>query len=175
MRELAVQASNGTNTTSDVASLNAEFKLLAAENTRVATAASFNGNSVIAAATFTFQVGANTADTISVAASAYAGTSSTLGAANTDASLEIAKLDTDINTVSTARAAWGATQNRFDSVISNLRISAENTTAARGRIMDADYATETSNLSRSQVLQQAGTAMVAQANQAPQGVLALLR
>jgi flagellin len=175
MRELAVQASNGTNTTSDVASLNAEFQLLAAENTRVAGSAKFNGNAVIAASTFTFQVGANSGDTISVAASAYTGSSTSLGATYTDAALEISKLDTDINNVSTARANWGATQNRFESVISNLRISAENTTASRGRIVDADYAQETSNLSRAQVLQQAGTAMVAQANQAPNGVLALLR
>jgi flagellin len=77
--------------------------------------------------------------------------------------------------VTTARAAWGAAQNRMDSVITNLRSSAENTASARGRIMDADYAQETANLSRAQVLQQAGTAMVAQANQGPQGVLALLR
>jgi flagellin len=84
-------------------------------------------------------------------------------------------LDDDINSVTDARATWGATQNRFDSVINNLRTSGENSAAARGRIVDADYASETANLSRSQVLQQAGTAMVAQANQGPQGVLALLR
>ena len=84
-------------------------------------------------------------------------------------------LDTDIDAVTTIRATWGAAQNRFDSVINNLRISSENSASARGRIMDADYAMETANLSRAQVLQQAGTAMVAQANQAPQGVLALLR
>jgi flagellin len=73
------------------------------------------------------------------------------------------------------RATWGASQNRFESVISNLRVASENSAAARGRIMDADYAQETANLSRTQILQQAGTAMVAQANQMPQGVLALLR
>jgi flagellin len=102
-------------------------------------------------------------------------TSTDLGATNATANTELAKLDTDIDAVNTVRATWGATQNRFDSVISNLRVGAENSAASRGRIMDADYATETANLSRSQVLQQAGTAMVAQANQAPQGVLALLR
>jgi len=84
-------------------------------------------------------------------------------------------LDADINAVTSARATWGATQNRFDTVISNLRVSAENSDAARGRIMDADYAQETANLSRAQVLQQAGTAMVAQANQMPQSVLQLLK
>ena len=84
-------------------------------------------------------------------------------------------MDTDIAAINTIRASWGATQNRFESVISNLRVGSENTAAARGRIMDADYAMETANLSRAQVLQQAGTAMVAQANQLPQSVLSLLR
>ena len=178
MRELAVQASNGTNTTTDVASLDTEFKLLAAENTRVAAATTFNGTAVIAAATFTFQVGANSTaaqDQIAVTATSFSGTSSTLGASTSTAFAEISKLDADINTVSTARATWGATQNRFDSVITNLRVGSENSAAARGRIMDADYAMETASLSRAQVLQQAGTAMVAQANQGPQSVLALLR
>ena len=177
MRELAVQASNGTNTSTDVKSLDEEFKLLVAENNRVAAATTFNGTAVIAAATFTFQIGANSTanDQISVTATSYSGTSSTLGTASSTAFAEISKLDADINTVTASRSTWGATQNRFDSVITNLRVGAENSAAARGRIMDADYATETANLSRAQVLQQAGTAMVAQANQAPQGVLALLR
>ncbi len=178
MRELAVQAANGTNNTSDVASLNAEYKLLAAENTRVAAATTFNGTAVITATTFAFQIGANNVaanDTLNVAATGFTGSSTTLGAANTDAFLEISKLDTDITSVTSARSTWGATQNRFESVINNLRVGAENSAAARGRIMDADYAMETANLSRAQVLQQAGTAMVAQANQSPQSVLALLR
>jgi flagellin len=166
MRELAVQASNGTNTGADITALDQEFKLLAAENTRVAGATKFNGVAVIAATTFTFQVGANGSDTIAVTGAA---------ATFTTANAEIAKLDTDIDAINTTRATWGATQNRFESVISTLRVSAENSAAARGRIMDADYAQETASLSRAQVLQQAGTAMVAQANQAPQGVLALLR
>ena len=178
MRELAVQAANGTNSTSDITALNAEFTLLAAENTRVAGATKFNDQAVIAATTFTFQVGANNTaanDQIAVTGSAFSGTSTTLGATTSSAFAEISKLDTDINSVTTARSTWGATQNRFDSVITNLRIGAENSAAARGRIMDADYAMETASLSRAQVLQQAGTAMVAQANQAPQSVLALLR
>jgi flagellin len=177
MRELAVQGANGTNNSSDVSALDNEFKLLAAENTRVAASTKFNGQSVIAAATFDFQVGADatTNDKISVTATSYAGTSSTLGTANSTALAEISKLDADIKAISDARSTWGATQNRFDAVISNLRVGAENSAAARGRIMDADYAMETANLSRAQVLQQAGTAMVAQANQGPQSVLALLR
>ena len=177
MRELAVQAANGTNNTSDIAALNAEFLLLAAENTRVASATTFNGTPVIAATAFIFQIGANntTDDQITVTGSAYSGTAITLGTTKSSAFAEISKLDADITTVTSARSTWGATQNRFDSVITNLRVGAENSAAARGRIMDADYAMETANLSRAQVLQQAGTAMVAQANQSPQGVLALLR
>lgn len=175
MRELAVQASNGTNTTTDIASLEQEFALLAAENTRVTTATLFNNTAVIAATTFTFQVGANTGDQIAVAGATYAGTSTTLGTTATTANAELAKLDVDIGAVTTLRATWGASQNRFETVINNLRVGAENSAAARGRIVDADYAKETANLTRSQVLQQAGTAMVAQANQGPSGVLALLR
>jgi flagellin len=175
MRELAVQASNGTNTTTDVASLEQEFALLAAENTRVTTATLFNNTAVIAATTFTFQVGANTGDQIAVAGATYTGTSTTLGTTATTANAELAKLDVDIGAVTTLRATWGASQNRFETVINNLRVGAENSAAARGRIVDADYAKETANLARSQVLQQAGTAMVAQANQGPNGVLALLR
>jgi len=84
-------------------------------------------------------------------------------------------IDKALDTINDKRAAFGASQNRFEAVISNLQVGAENQAAARGRIMDADFATETSNLSRAQILQQAGTAMVAQANQLPQQVLSLLR
>jgi flagellin len=178
MRELAVQASNGTNTSSDISSLDEEYKLLAAENTRVAAATKFNGQSVIAATSFTFQVGANSVtaqDQITVAGTSYGGTATTLGTVSSAAFAQISLLDADIKTVNTARSTWGATQNRFDTVIANLRVSSENSAAAAGRILDADYAQETAALSRAQVLQQAGTAMVAQANQQPSSVLALLR
>ena len=178
MRELAVQASNGSNSSTDISSMDNEYKLLVSENNRVAAATKFNGSAVIAAATFTFQVGANNVaaqDQIAVTATSFSGTATTLGTASSTAFAEISKLDADIDTVSSARSTWGATQNRFDSVITNLRIGSENSAASRGRIVDADYAMETANLSRAQVLQQAGTAMVAQANQAPQSVLALLR
>ncbi len=181
MRELAVQASNGTNTSADVSSLNAEFTLLAAENTRVAAATTFNGLSVTnTTSSFTFQVGANSTaaqDQITVAGTSFSATTAStgLGTASSTAFSQISLLDADINTVNSSRSTWGATQNRFDTVIANLRVSSENSAAARGRIMDADYAQETASLSRAQVLQQAGTAMVAQANQQPQSVLALLR
>ena len=91
------------------------------------------------------------------------------------ASTAVAALDTALDTISTSRAVYGAAISRFGMAISNLAITGENQSAARGRIMDADFAAETSNLSRAQILQQAGTAMVAQANQLPQSVLALLR
>jgi flagellin len=175
MRELAVQGSNGSNTGADVTSLDQEFALLKAENDRIAANTKFNGVAVIAATKFDFQVGANSGDQISIQGATYTGTSSTLGATTVTANAEIAKLDVDIDAVTTLRATWGASQNRFESVIANLRVGAENSAAAHGRIVDADYALETASLTRSQVLQQAGTAMVAQANQAPNGVLALLR
>ncbi len=93
----------------------------------------------------------------------------------TAASALLDNLDDDLDTVNTARAQSGALQGRFEAVVAQLQVSIENTSAARGRIMDADFAAETANLSRAQILQQAGTAMVAQANQMPQNVLTLLR
>lgn len=176
MRELAVQAANGTNTITDIASLDQEYQLLKQENDRVIATTAFNSVPLLSAAVNAqFQVGANTADVIVVNAGAAAQTATTLGTTNATASAELAILDTDLTTMTSIRATWGASQNRFEQVISNLRVAAENSAASRGRIMDADYAKETANLSRATVLQQAGTAMVAQANQMPQSVLALLR
>ncbi|MEF8688466.1 UNVERIFIED_CONTAM: flagellin [Comamonas sp. A-3] len=125
--------------------------------------------------------GANDA-TIAGVANASTGTSTTTTGLTalkvssfTDAQQTIKQIDNALKEVNTARAELGAVQNRFSSVVTNLQTSSENMSAARGRIMDADFASETANLSRSQILQQAGTAMVAQANQLPQGVLSLLR
>ena len=176
MRELAVQAANGTNTTTDIASLDQEYTLLKQENDRVIAATAFNNVPLLSVPVVAqFQVGANTADVIIVNAGQATQTATTLGTTNATASAELAVIDADLNTMTSIRATWGASQNRFEQVISNLRVAAENSAAARGRIMDADYAMETANLSRATVLQQAGTAMVAQANQMPQSVLALLR
>ncbi len=176
MRELAVQAANGSYGTQDIGSLDAEFQLLAQENVRVVTSTKFNGTAVLDAfGSITFQVGANSGDTITVPATSFTLTASTLGTTNATASAVITSLDTDINAIASTRATWGASQNRFEAVIANLRVGAENATASRGRIMDADYAMETANLSRAQILQQAGTAMVAQANALPQNVLSLLK
>ncbi len=192
MRELAVQARNATNTSADRDSLGKEFQQLAKEINRVIAGTTFNGKTILgadAATPQTFQVGPNTSvnDTIDVTTvdltvdpTIIAITDPTISTIDntsdpTSLGAVIDAIDLAINTASEQRAALGATQNRFEAVISNLQISVENQSAARSRIMDADYAAETSALSRAQILQQAGNAMVAQANQLPQQVLSLLR
>ncbi len=174
MRELAVQSANDTNTAGDRANLDAEFQQLQQEVTRLGTATKFNGSAVFGATAKTFQVGADAADTISVTATAAVAITGDVSAA-ASATTAIGALDTALNDVNTKRAALGAVQNRFESVIGNLQVSVENQSAAKSRIMDADFAAETANLTRGQILQQAGTAMLAQANSLPNGVLALLR
>jgi flagellin len=185
MRELAVQSANATNGVGDRTNLNAEFRELAGEVARTLTATRFNGLAVRAgdAGTLTFQVGANTADTVDIVTadlSAAAEVVAVTDAANEILSVATAQtamtnIDTALDRVNAERALYGASQNRFEAVISTLQVSAENQSAARGRIMDADFAAETANLSRAQILQQAGTAMVAQANALPQQVLRLLQ
>ncbi|MET0209837.1 MAG: flagellin [Burkholderiaceae bacterium] len=197
MRELAIQARNATNASSDKDSLDKEFGELAKEMQRVLGGTTFNGKYILGADADlpqTFQVGPNTSanDEISVTTpnltneatiTAVAGTDiNGAGRAVIDATADptaiagvVANIDAALNKVNSERATLGATQNRFDAVISNLQVAYENQMAARSRIMDADFASETSNLSRAQILQQAGNAMVAQANQLPQQVLSLLR
>ena len=196
MRELAVQSANDTNSASDKNSLDKEFGELAKEIQRVLGATTFNGKHVLGseAGSMQFQVGANTTanDTIDISTVdmtteptiiAVAGTDNTGASrsvidstANTNAiHTVIDSIDAALNSVIAQRAVLGASQSRFDSVISVLQVSVENQTAARSRIMDADFAAETASLSRAQILQQAGNAMVAQANQLPQQVLKLLQ
>ena len=188
MRELAVQSANGTNNAGDRDNLQTEFAQLQEEVSRLVAGTTFNGGQLLdgtggTAGTFTFQVGAGTetTDSISVtmddltAVDTPVAALTIAGATNATALLAIDALDTAIDAVTTARANFGSVQNRFESVIASLAVSSENLTAARSRIMDADYAVETASLSRSQILQQAGNAMIAQANQQPQQVLALLR
>ena len=194
MRELAVQSANATNSESDRASLDAEFQALSAEIKRNLDGTSFNGTKLFAAlATMTFQVGANNVATDQIAVVTTNLTADTTmtgilgggggggGAAAADIKTvdksrdALTKLDTMLATVNSKRAEFGATQNRFEAVIQTLQVSAENQTAARSRIMDADFASETAALTRSQVLQQAGTAMLSQANSLPNNVLSLLR
>ena len=177
VRELSVQSANATNSASDRINLNAEYQQLNTEITRQVGATKFNGVAILAAAVpNTFQVGANATDTILVTtvamgAAAAGGDILTAGAATT----AMGAVDTALDLVTTNRATYGAVQNRFESVISNLQVATENQAAAAGRIMDADFAQETANLTRFQILQQAGTAMVAQANSAPQSILSLLQ
>ena len=194
MRELAVQGANGT---TDNASLNAEFTQLQAEITRVSGNTKFNGVNTLgatAAAGIDFQVGTTSAasDKVTVqgvdltdedAKTALAAANTILvkdtvagdGSGATNAKLAIDAIDLAITEVNGARSTFGAVQNRFESIVSSLQVNAENQTAAKSRIMDTDFAAETANLTRGQILQQAGTAMLAQANSLPNGVLALLR
>lgn len=189
IRELAVQSANDTNSAADRASLQAEVDQLVLEIDRIATQTQFNGKKLLDG-TFTaasFQIGA------------YAGESITVGIANSDATtlgvsgvlvvetaplsndaaananLAITAVDGALALVNGQRGDLGAVQNRFESIIASGQVTAENVSAARSRILDADFAAETANLSRAQILQQAGTAMLAQANQQPQNVLSLLR
>ena len=186
MRELAVQGANGT---TDNASLAAEFSQLQAEITRVTSNSNFNGTNTLGAAAATglnFQVGAGTTANDSVAVTGVdltaVASETAKSAVNTikvdtvaNAKLAITQIDKGIVEVSGARATYGAVQNRFTSIVSNLQASSESQSAAKSRIMDTDFAAETANLTRAQILQQAGTAMLAQANSSPNGVLALLR
>ena len=191
MRELAVQARNSTNSSSDKDSLNKEFSQLQAEIGRVLGGTTFNGKHMLGAdaTTLNFQVGANTTtnDTVAIKTTdmtkdakitAVTNTSTAvISAAATSGAIGtvIDNIDQAIDDVNATRATFGATQSRFDSIISNLQSGVENQSSARSRIMDADFASETANMSRANVLQQAGTAMIAQANQQPQQVLSLLR
>ncbi len=176
MRELSVQAQNGTNGTSDRANIDTEFKELDAEITRIASQTKFNGTAIIGAGAGaqTFQVGANNGDTLTITTSAVTNIGGDLTTA-ANASTALAAIDTKLDAITTDRAKYGAAINRFQFTISNLQTTGENQSAARGRIMDADFAVETANMSRAQILQQAGTAMVAQANQLPQQVMQLLK
>jgi flagellin len=171
-----VQAQNGSNGTSDRANLNTEYAQLSAEVTRIASQTKFNGAAIVGASAGaqTFQVGANNGDTLSVTTTTVTTVGGDLTTA-ANASTALAAIDTQLDTVTTQRATYGSVINRIQFAIQNLQVTNENQQAARGRIMDADFAAETANLSRSQILQQAGTAMVAQANQLPQQVLQLLR
>ena len=191
MRELAVQSRNATNSSSDKDSLNKEFSQLQAEISRVLGGTTFNGKHILGAdaTSLMFQIGANTTadDTITIStsnmtldttitavtnsATALIDSTATSGAIGT----VIDNIDKALDSINDTRATYGATQSRFDAIITNLQVGVENQSAARSRIMDADFASETANMSRAQVLQQAGTAMVAQANQLPNQVLKLLQ
>jgi flagellin len=196
MRELAVQAANYSLTSVDRVAVDTEFSALRNEINRVAQQTQFNGTKLLNGSitgSMTFQVGANSGETIGVSAisdlrpTAIGDASATgLGFASLDvagvsgpdavnANKAIWSIDTALATVVQERAKLGASINRFEQTISNLRVTVENLTSARSRIQDADFAAETAALTRLQILQQSGMAVLSQANNLPQGVLALLR
>jgi len=183
MRELSVQSANGTNTTADRSSLQAEFSQLQSEVKRIAENTSFNGQVLLSGAFastgMTFQVGADAGQSITVkiadATAKTLGVSTTIGISTTArASASITAIDAAISKVDVTRGDLGAVQNRFESTISNLSNIAENLSAARSRILDADIAAETSAMTKNNILQQAGVSILAQANQTPQLALSLL-
>jgi len=179
MRELAVQGANSTSV-GDIASINNEYTQLQAENNRILSSTKFNGTALLSGAiSLTFQIGADNAADNQITITTAGGIALTTAATSlTDiptSQTEIGNLDADIRSIADMRSTFGSTQSRFEAVINSLQIASENQSASRSRIMDADYASETAALTRAQILQQAGTAMLAQANQSPNTVLTLLR
>ena len=176
VRELAVQYSNGTLTTTDQAKITAEVAQLTAELVRIRDSATFNGITLFgstAQTTLTIQVGANqnldsASNTNRIGVNLNALSFSTI-------SMDVSQIDTAITSVSTIRSDLGSVQNRLEHAVSNLGVSQENLTAAESRIRDVDMASEMTNYTKLQILQQSGTAMLAQANQAPQSVLSLIK
>lgn len=183
VRDLAVQAGSDSNNADSRAAIKTEIDALGDELTRVAASTNFNGIKLLSGgSTLTFQVGAGSTaaeDQIAVTLTDYAGLGATVKALTVDTSANalttIAAIDTQITGVSTARASYGALQNRFESTINSLNVSAENLAAAESRIRDTDMASEMVKFTSANILSQAGTAMLAQANQSNQGVLQLLR
>ncbi len=185
VRDLKVQYSNGTLDTDDKAAIVSEVKALASEITEIRGKTEFNGINLLdgtggSAGTISFQVGANGSETISVVTKDVAGASGTgaLDAVTDTATweaIDLAAIDTAINNVSTIRSDFGAVQNRLEHRLTNLATYQENLVASESRIRDVDMASEMVHFTKLGILQQAGTSMLAQANQAPQNVLSLLR
>jgi flagellin len=171
MNDLAVQYNSGTQNADSQAALSAEFDALQAEVVRIADNTMFNGVALFGGADLAFQVGYANADTITVTGADALAAIDTSGAVITDSDT----VQTAITAISTQRASLGAFQNRFEHSINSLNVAIENLSASESRIRDTDMAQEMVAFTRSQILSQAGTAMLAQANQAPQGVLQLLR
>ncbi len=180
MRTLAVQSSNGSNTTSDRAALDAEFTELETELTRISADTEFGGKKLLDGNyTESFQIGANAGQTINITISkdltaaglSVNGTLTTFSGAQ----LMITNIDTALGIVNGTRADLGAKQNRFASIIRSNENTAENVSASRSRIADTDFAAESAALARTSVLQQASSSMLAQANQQPQIALSLLQ
>jgi flagellin len=197
VRDLKVQYNNGTNSSDDKDAIASEVSQIALEIGNITTQTKFNGTAVFGSGTFSFQVGANDSETIATTAADFAGAVSNNGTGGLQeimsmstatlasqglcnvggggAVSNISVIDYAIKNVSTARANFGAVQNRLEHRLNNLATYQENLTASESRIRDVDMAAEMTKFTKLNILQQAGTSMLAQANQAPQGVLSLLR
>ena len=183
LRELAIQSANGTLGVSERTAVNGEFQDLIAEITRVANVTEFNGTKLLdgTALTVTFQVGANNTANDQIAVTGVDATATGVGVAalavdtQANAQTALTAIDLAITNVAGKRAGFGTAQNRLESTIRSIAVAVENTSAAESRIRDVDVASETANLTRNQVLQQAGIAVLAQANVASQNALQLLR
>jgi flagellin len=183
MRSLAVEAANGTNNSTSDADLDAEYQQLATQVNQTLSNTQFNGQSIFTqSGTQTYQVGANTIDVIGVAGMNISGTAALAAGTGglgdlltqTDASTAISAIDTALSLVNTTRSTNGANEIRFQQVVSSMQVNSQNTASAESQIMDTDYAQATSKLTQAQIVQQAGTAMLSQANSIPQNVLSLL-
>ncbi|PXW78077.1 flagellin [Blastomonas natatoria] len=181
MRELAVQSASGTLGSSDRTNLQAEVSALIGQVNDVANRTTFNGVALLNVATppIAIQTGTNSGETVEVPTSNVTAAGLTIAAVNIDtaagAGTALGLLDTALGTLTTAQANLGASQNRLQATVSSLVNRATNLSEARSRIQDANFSEESTNLARSQILSQASTAMLAQANQSQQGVLSLIR
>jgi flagellin len=174
LRDLATQALNGTITDAERAMIDIEFQALQSEANRIQGAAELNGQNVYDIAGFTFQVGANSGQVLSATFDSVSISLGSVGSVS-GAGAALTAITTALSDVASSRANIGAVQSSLQFTSQYLEAARENQTAARSRIMDADFAAETANLTRAQILQQSGVAMVAQANALPQNVLSLLR
>jgi flagellin len=179
VRELSVQSASGTYSDDDRTNLQAEVSQLTSQITDITANTKFNGNTLFGttATTFKIQAGSDAADTVDVTVGALDLSTATASDISTaaGASTAMTNVDTALKTVSTVRATLGASQSRLSSVVNNLTNNVDNLTEARSRIQDTDFSAETTNLAKAQVLSQAATAMLAQANQSGQSVLKLLQ
>jgi flagellin len=170
MRELAVQYANGTNSTNDKTALATEYTALTSEITRINGDTTWNSQTLFSTGANVFQVGANTSDSITVSVTNFSVTASAITTTSV-----LTALDTDINNINTYRSTLGAGINRLTYAANNAMNISSNTSASRSRVQDTDYAKVSAELARTQIIQQAATAMLAQANQGAQSVLALLK
>lgn len=180
MRELGVQSANGTNAASDRTAIQAEVTQLIGQINDIAGRTDFNGTNLFdAAGTFSIQTGVDTGQTVSITFSSLNATGLAVGTLDLStaagASAALATISTAIDTVATQRANVGAVQNRLDATVNNLTSTSTNLSESKSRIEDADFSAESTKLAAAQILSQASTAMLAQANQSQQGVLSLLQ